>query len=447
MAEPAPPRRSLRSRLRPRGPGDPLARSGYSLMINVILTGGLGVVFWIAAARLFPSATVGTDSALVSAMLVVSTVCQLNFSSTLLRFLPVVKLSPARVVLAAYALTAGASIIGGTAFVLVAPHVARSYRFLTGQPLIGVIYVLAIVAWGVFALQDSVLIALRRAPWVPLENGVFGLLKILALPALLAVGTVHAVFVAWMIPMILLLVPVNWAIFKRVIPARPQPQGRASPIEQFGRRRLAAFVAGDYLATICIQVTGSFMPVAVVALLGPSRGAYFAIPFSIVAAFDLLFMNVTSSMTVEASLDQDRLSALARATVAKFGPFLALGVLVLIAGAGLILLPYGPAYVHGGATVLRLLGAASTFRATVTLYFAICRIEGRAGRILALEAAALVLTAGLTVWLASSRGLTGVGWAWLITNVLIALVALPKLRSVLFRGGARGELAGGVGAA
>ena len=49
-------------------------------------------------------------------------------------------------------------------------------------------------------------------------------------------------------------------------------------------------------------------------------------------------------------------------------------------------------------------------------------------------AAALVLTAGLTVWLASSRGLTGVGWAWLITNALIALVALPKLRSVLFRG-------------
>src|SRR5438874_12154329 len=55
--------------------GDPLLRSAYSLMLNVILTSALGVAFWILAARIFPSDIVGRDSALVSAMVTIYTLC------------------------------------------------------------------------------------------------------------------------------------------------------------------------------------------------------------------------------------------------------------------------------------------------------------------------------------------------------------------------------------
>lgn len=412
---------------------DPLLRSAYSLILNVVVTSVLGLGFWIAAARLFAPSTVGRDGALVSAMILVSTVCAMNLSSGILRFLPISKLDPARVVLGAYAATILVSAVGATAFVVVAPQVSDGFGFLAHDTTLAVVYVLAATAWGVFALQDSVLTALRRAPWIPLENAVFGVLKIAALPILLAGGSLHPVFIAWVIPVMLLLLPVNYLIFARAIPRRPDVSNQPSPIERFGRRGLARFLARDYLATIFIQASTTLLPVLVVALLGSSQGAFFYIPFTIISAFDLLFINVAASMTVEASMAADRLSELARATVRSFGGVLVAGVIVLIAGGGLILLPFGSAYVDGGGALLRLLACASVFRAIIGLYSAICRVQGRAGRVLVVQAAVFVLVVGLTPVLGRSHGLEGVGLAWLVSNGLVACTVTPATVRVLRR--------------
>jgi O-antigen/teichoic acid export membrane protein len=404
---------------------DPLLRSAYSLIANVVVTSGLGVGFWIAAARMFPASEVGRDSALVSAMMVVSTICALNLNSGLLRFLPVSKLAPSRVVLGSYALAAASSAIGAIAFVLLAPRLAHSYRFLEQDPVLSGVWVVAVIAWGVFALQDSVLTALRRAPWVPIENGVFGVLKFAALPALLAIGSVHAIFIAWAIPMILLLVPVNYLIFRRFIPNRPVHSAELSPIEQLGRRGLARFLANDYLAMILLQAGSTLLPVLVVGLIGPSQGAYFYMPFTIVAALDQLSYQVFSSLTVEGAVSPQRLPELVHQISRRFGPLLLGAVALIVGAASIILLPFGSHYVHGGADVLRILVLASPLRAVITLYCAVSRVRGRTGPVLAVQAALFVITGSLTLWLGSATGLGGVGLAWLIANAVVALGVLP----------------------
>jgi O-antigen/teichoic acid export membrane protein len=421
----------LRSEARLRS-ADPLLRSAYSLILNVMVTSILGLGFWIVAARMFPPSTVGRDAALVSAMLLVSTICALNLSSVIQRFLPISKLSPALVVLGSYTATILVSAVGATAFVLVAPRISGSYRFLADDQALAALYVVAVTAWGVFALQDSVLTALRRAPWIPLENAVFGVLKIAALPILLAVGSLHAVFVAWVVPMVLLLVPVNYLIFARFVRARPPAGDEQSPVERFGWRGLAVFFANDYLATIFIQASTTLLPVLAVALLGSRQAAFFYMPFTIVSAFDLLFINVVSSMTVEAAMAHDRLPEIARATVRRFSGLLVAGVFVLIAAGGLILLPFGADYVDGGGSLLRLLACASVFRAVIGLYSAICRVEGRAGRVLAIQAAVFAGVVGLTVAL-GSRGLEWIGLAWLAGNLIVACAVAPATLRLLRR--------------
>jgi O-antigen/teichoic acid export membrane protein len=415
----------------PRGADDPLLRSAYSLILNVVLTSALGVAFWVAAARMFPAALVGRDSALVSAMLVVATVCGLNLSSGLLRFLPVSKLSPARVVLGSYAAISALSALGGVGFVLVAPRVSTSYGFLARDPVLAAFWALSVVSWGVFALQDAVLTALRRAPWVPVENVAFGVLKLAALPALLAMGASDSIFIAWAVPMIALLVPVNYAIFRRFIPSRPLPSSALSPVQQFGRRGVARFLANDYLAMILIQAGSTLLPVVVVGLIGSRQGAYFYMPFTIVQSLDTVFLQVFSSVTVEAAMAPDRLPELLRTTVRRFGALLVAGVAIIVAGAGLILLPFGQRYVHGGAEVLQLLAVASLFRAVINLYCAVCRIRGRAGAVLAVQFALFVLVMILTLWLGRRDGLAGVGVAWLVANGVVAGAVVTPLVAAL----------------
>ena len=409
----------------------PLLRSAYSLVLNVALTSVLGFAFWIVAARLFPSSVVGRDGALVSAMIIFSTVCQLNLGAAMLRFLPIVKLDPRRTVLAAYGVTAALTTVAGTLFVTLAPDVSHNYGFLRQDSAIAVVYVAAAAAWGVFALQDAVLTALRRAPWVPLENAAFGVLKIAALPLLLAAGWSHAVFVAWVIPMIALLVPVNYLIFRRALRDRPARGNEPSPVERFGRVGLARFLTQEYLASIFAQGASTLLPILIVGFIGSRQNAYFYIPFMIVSSFDLVFLNVTSSLTVEGALATSRLPALMRMSVRRFRPLLVGGVLALIVGANVVLLPFGAEYVRGGATVLRVLAAASAFRVIGALFVVICRIEGRGGQILALQASVFVIVTGLAVVLGRAHGIDGVAFAWLIANAAVGCAVAPRVWRVL----------------
>src|SRR3954447_24996342 len=381
---------TLRERVASMG-SDPLMRSAYSLMLNVVLTSGLGVAFWVLAARIFPSEIVGRDSALVSAMVTIYTLCSLNLSAGMLRFLPVVRIDPKRVVLLGYGATAAVSGVGALLFAAAAPAVSHEFDFLHQQPLLLALFVAAVAVWGVFTLQDAVLTALRKAPWVPAENALFGVLKIAALPLLLVGAISHAVFVAWVIPMVILVVPINYLIFWRVMPNRTLRPGELSPIERFGRRGLYRFMAQDYLGSIFFQAASTAMPIVVVALLGSTKGAYFYMPFMVVSAFDLMFLNVSSSLTVEGAVDESRLPMLTRTVVRRFRYLLLAGVAIFAGGANVLLLPFGAEYARQGAPVLRLLAIASLARAVVALYSAICRVEGHAGRILLMQASTLVL--------------------------------------------------------
>ena len=132
---------------------DPLLRSAYSLMLNVVLTSALGVAFWVFAARLFPSEIVGRDSALVSAMVTIYTLCSLNFSAGMLRFLPVVRIDPKRVVLFAYGATAVVSGAGALLFAVLAPKASSEFDFLRSQPGLTALFVAAVACCAAWRLR------------------------------------------------------------------------------------------------------------------------------------------------------------------------------------------------------------------------------------------------------------------------------------------------------
>jgi O-antigen/teichoic acid export membrane protein len=410
-----------------------LLKSAYSLALNVVLTSALGLGFWIVAARIFPSSTVGRDAALVAAMTTLSAICQLNFAAAIPRFLPIVRDRPERVVWGSYLLTGLVSVLGAIAFVLVAPAVSSSYRFLSTQPALALLFVASVVVWGVFSLEDAVLTAARRAVWVPVENTIFGVLKIAALPVMLSLASGHPVFIAWNAPVVALVIPVNLFIFLRVLRKPIAISNRPTPIERFGLRGLLRFLAQDYLAFVFAAASSGLLPVLVVALLGGSSGAYFYMPFALIAAFDSLFALVVQPLTVEGALAEARLPELTRDIVRHFGWLLVVGIILLAGGASHILALYGADYARKGAPLLRLLALASLFRAITGVYMAICRVEGRASRILGTQVATLVLLVVLVAVLAPSHGLVGVGLAWLIASVVVAAATVWHVIGVLRR--------------
>jgi O-antigen/teichoic acid export membrane protein len=420
---------------------DPLLRSAYSLMVNVAVTGALGVLFWVAAARLYDAGTVGRDAALIAAMMELSTICQLNLVNALARFLPSLERGTARALVGAYALSGTAALVMGAAFAVFAPMVSDQFGFFRDDWLMAGLYVLAQVLWTWFVIQDAALTALRRAPWVPVENGAFGVLKLSALPLFIALGATHGVFLASVLPVVLLLVPVNLFLFRTVIPQhlrRIRPQGSA--LRVLGRRRLVGFMAKDYGATVLSQASATALPLLVVGLLGSAANAYFYIPYTMVIAFTMLFYGVTTSLVVEGALAERRIRELATKLVRRFALFLVPGTALLVAAAPLLLVPFGADYVRESSSVLRILACGCLFRAISVLYMALARLQGRGSRILAVEAVQMVLLLGGAAVLATPLGLEGIAVSWLGATAVVALAVLPSLIR-FFRSGSSGVAA------
>lgn len=408
---------------------DPLMRSAYSLVINAAITAGLGIPFWVVAARLYEPAALGRGAALIAVMLEFSAICQLNMANAITRFLPSLARGTARALLVAYGVSGGAAAVVGVMFVLVAPTVSNEFGFLGGDWRLGGLYVVGLVAWGWFALQDAALTALRRAPWVPVENGVFGFLKLAALPALLGLGIGNGVFLAWTLPALLLIVPVNLFLFRRAIPEHlrtQRPRGSAV-LARLGRHGLIRFMAQDYGATVLALAPTAVLPVLIVALLGPGANAYFFIPYMMISTFNMLFFAASTSLVAEGALAEDRIRALAAKVARRFAVLLVAGTVTVIAAAPLILLPFGERYVEESTSVLRLLACGSGFYAVLVLYIAIARLQGQSGRILAVEAGKLPLILGGVILLSAPLGIQGVALAWLGSVGIVALAVAPAL--------------------
>lgn len=408
---------------------DPLMRSAYSLVVNAAVTAGLGVAFWIVAARLYDPVALGRDAALIAVMLELSTICQLNMFNAITRFLPSLERGTAGALVRAYATSGAAALVVGLAFVFVAPRMSNDFAFLSIDWQLGALYVAGLIAWGWFALQDAALIAVRRAPWVPFENGVFGVLKLAALPVLLAVGAADGVYLAWTLPVLVLIIPVNLFLFRTAIPEhlrRHQPSGSAV-LARLGRRGLLRFMAQDYGATVLALAPTALLPVLIVALLGPEANAYFFIPYTMVAAFNMLFFAVSTSLVVEGALAEDRIRAMAGRIARRFALILVPGTVVMIAAAPLILLPFGEDYVRESSSVLRVMACGCGFYAAIALYVAIARLQGRSSRILLVEAARVPLLLGGVLALSGPLGIEGVALAWLGAIALVSLAVTPSL--------------------
>jgi O-antigen/teichoic acid export membrane protein len=411
------------------GVSEPLFRNAYSLMLNTILTAALGLGFWIVAARLYSPDVVGRDGALLGAMLSLSSLCGLNLHNVLLRFLPTLRRHAANAVLGAYTLSAVATALVATGFVVLMPAVSDEFEAFSAEPALSALYVAATVLWTVFALQDAALTALRRASWIPVENATFGVLKLAALPLLLGFGaSAHGIFIAWVVPMAVLVLPVNYLVFRRLLPAHARlPAPADNALRSAGTTPIVRFAMQDYAAFALNMAALTLLPVLVVALLGSSSNAYFYMAFTIVVTFDLLFLNVAASLTVEGAYDEARVPLLVRSVVRRFARLLVPGVLFLVVAAPLVLLPFGSDYARQGTTALRLMALASLFRAVIALYIAISRLRGRGGPILRVQSAFSVVLVVLAVLLSGPLGVEGVALAWLIAAAVVALAVAPFL--------------------
>jgi len=411
---------------------DPLARTTAALAANSVLTSALGLAFWLVASHKYLPRQVGADSVLLSSLMLLSTVTEFNLNTALPRLLPQVR-RRSWAVARCYLATMGAGALIAAAFAFVVPHLDSSLRFLLHSNELILALIAGLVVYNVFVVQDSVLVASRRAGVVPVENALFGLAKLVLMIVLVGRVAGHGIFISWVLASLLLVIPVNALLFGRVLKKPGAAVGASTHLPIEGRRKLVRYLAYDWAAGLFGQGTVALLPLIVLATLGRAVTGYFYIAFIVADAVAIFSQSFSTSLLVEAAHDEAALHRLTHRTTVRYATVVVPALLLVVVIAPLALRVFGAQYSAQAGQVFRLLLLATIPQTAVAVAMSVERIRGRAERVLRYQAVTAVAALALIVPLIHLTGLVGVGWAWLAAQITAVLLVVPTLRSALGR--------------
>jgi O-antigen/teichoic acid export membrane protein len=293
-------------------------------------------------------------------------------------------------------------------------------------------FLFSTLAWCLFVIQDSVLTALGRAVWVPIENAVFSLLKVALLAALATLMPLYGIFVSWTIAMIVSVVGVNVLIFARLMRTASRQVGEA--VLSLRDRAFAQYFAADYLCSIAWLSVTNLMPVIVTAVAGATTNAYYALAYAVALPLYAFAQNIGTSLVLHGTQDRAALPALARTAAVQGLRILVPVVALLVVLAPYLLSLFGPDYVHRSTTVFRLLALGALPNFALALAVSVARVQRRLRRAVIATGTEAVLALGLVTPLLHAFGVSGVGIAWAGSQCVVAAGLLLTWRSALGAG-------------
>jgi O-antigen/teichoic acid export membrane protein len=403
-----------------RGWRAPQHRDGLALILSSGITSGVGLLFWLLAARLYDPSTVGVNSTVLSAMTLLGTLAQLNLGNALLRFIPVAGRRTRRLVAACYAVAVVTAVAVGAVFALGASWWAPELHAAFGGSRLLAFFAISTPVWTVFVMQDFVLPAIKRATVVPLENLAFSVLKLVFLAGAAVLGLWSGIAVAWVAAtVVIVLITTAWLM--RVLP-RP---GEADPTPAAVTfRDVASFVRADYVGTVFLLAAVFGLPLVVLARLDAEAAAVYGITWQIAYAFYLVVNGMGQSLVAHVAAEAENLEAARRSMESKALLLLVPAVLLCAVLAHPVLSLFGPHYAAEGSLLLVLLALSSIPNAITWSTVWAARVR-RDGRVL-FGLPAVITTAVIAgSWLLMPiMGVLGTGVAWVGAQTVAASAVL-----------------------
>lgn len=408
----------------------PLFRNAYALIANTGITALLGFAYWVVAARLYSTADVGRAAAAIAAMTLLAGISLFNLEAVMVRFLPIAGEYTLRLAGTVYVFCMVAAALFATIFILGVDIWEPTLGFLT-QHGGGSWFVAATVVWMFFILQDGILVGLGRSIWVPLENAIFGTLKLGLLVVFAGMGP-FGIFESWSIAATVVVIPFTALIFWRFI-----PKHMATPIEQASPLTLETvrrYAAADYVGSVFDLAAISLLPLLVTHLAGPEENAFFYQSWIIAYTLILVANNTSRALTVEAAKDDSQLHVYGRTVFLHTLKLLTPAVAGLVLLAPLLLRVFGAEYAEGGTLALRILALAAIPHTVVLLGLVTARVQHRMREVIAIQVATSVIVLGTALALIGGLGGTGAAVGWLAGQTLVAIGLLATRLRWLIQG-------------
>ncbi|MEY2475676.1 MAG: hypothetical protein QOG87_991 [Actinomycetota bacterium] len=394
--------------------GDLLRGSAYSI-VGLAVAGLGGALFWLIAARLYPSVAVGRASALFTSVLLVNFLSNLGLPVAVARFGHGLAVESDVIFTRALVATSAASAVAaGVFFVVVEPDALVALEGRGTLVAIGFFSVL-VIGSSMAILFDVRLMLAREWRFVLVRTALVGVARLPLLWAdppmgdalwlfVLAAGFPAFSGVAGMLAL------------PKLVGARFRLWPRPASMGVFVR-----FAGVNYLATLAIDAARFVLPVMVLVHVSATANASFYVAWSVTMIAFLVPATIGQVLLVEAARATDRWSHVRAAAALSVG-FMGVASLVGWVRADLITSFFGGGYRPAADVLPRLLAAGLPWAVT-SVALADARVRGDSRATLAIAVTLALAVLGPAAVVTPSRGIAGAADAWLVGHIATAAIA------------------------
>lgn len=375
----------------------------YSNAIYIYLTtvssAVFGFLFWVIAAKYYPSSEVGIVTALLSVMSLIVLIAKSGFEQSIIRYFP--KYSHYNKSLLLSTSIWVASVICLTLCISYIVIVKSTYETLG---LFGSIVYISIIICNIISLLIGYsFIALRSSRYRFVQSLAMGT-RIIFLPFLLSLGVMGllvSTLVSYFITSIVSVYLLQKCGVKLV---------NSIDIKSF--KDVFSFTTSNTFINIFSEAQNYILPSIVLVLLGAEFSAYYYIGFTIASILFMVPTSLAISMFVESSNGLDLKKTAFKSIIGGSIVLIPL-VSMLIACSDTLLQLVNSDYIVA-ASMLEILSLSSFMVLIVNVYYSICRVRNTMAPVIFISFSIFILTIVSSVYLLPMFGLIGIGYAWLI---------------------------------
>lgn len=396
------------------------------MFLQKMVVAVVGYLFWIVAARLFPSDQIGLATTIAASLWLVVVISTFGLGETLVRFLPS-SAQPNELASTSIILIGATTVVVSAVFVLVNGLGNDSMAFLAHDSQFGLLFVALAVLWSILTLFEYLFLALEKTQFAFVQTLIWASGKIIFLLVgfRIFVTGYNAVFWSWFLAgLIALLLSLRYYLPKYLtfrLAIRPE---LLVPHLKF-----ASLNCLTLLLTFGLQM---ILPLVVIARVGRSASAYFYFDWTIAFLLCTVANAISSAMLARVSNNGFEFKVAVKKALLFSSLLILPAALVLFLFADKILLIFGEEYAVHGSALLKYLAVGTVLYIFLSLFKYIQLILKRADRALAAEAFVTVTTLVTSALLMQKGGIVIIGKVWLLALVVPTIISFYLIAKIIF---------------
>jgi O-antigen/teichoic acid export membrane protein len=407
---------------------DPLYKNSIFNMSSTFILGGLGFVFWIIIARLYKPEMVGVATTLISIMTLLNGFTVMGLNSSLNRYLPKSAHKNALINSSFLIVLINTLVVCGI-FFLGLPVFSPQLVFIRSNLFYVISFCIFIIFCSWNSLVESAFMAFRSASNILIKNIIISVLKLI-LPFAFIVFGAYGIFMSTAFAITL---GVLTGLLMLLLNFKMKP----SLSIQFSLiKEILVYSFANYTAIFMFYMPSLVLPVIILNVLSARYAAYYYIASMIQSVLQIIPMAASQALLTEGSYNEAEMRRHVKKAAMTILTILGPATIVVVLWGNTLLQFFGKSYASEAFQFLQLYSASTIFTALILVANSILNVRHKIASLVISN----VVGSLLTLWLSYAfiaYKLVGVGWGWMLGQVIAGLISVAFVAYDYLRAGKR----------